>query len=126
MPKIKDFIAKKLRKAETELYAVWLAVRNKNTPWYARLLGIIACVYAFSPIDLIPDFIPILGYPDDLLLVPLLAAAAVRCIPRSVLEDCRARAGELLIHPPKGKWYYAIPAVLVWCLLLFWLIRLLL
>ena len=81
-------------KAET--YALYLAARHPDTPWYAKLLvaGIVA--YALSPIDLIPDFVPVLGYLDDLVLIPLGIALAVRMIPGPVLEECRTRSRETL------------------------------
>jgi len=80
------------RQLEAETFALYLAARDPRTPWYAKLLvaGIVA--YAFSPIDLIPDFVPILGYLDDLILIPWGIAFAIRLVPHSVLADCRARA----------------------------------
>ena len=72
------------------------AVRHPGTPWYAKLFvaGIVA--YAFSPIDLIPDFVPVLGYLDDLILIPMGIALAIRMVPPSVLTECRARAQEVM------------------------------
>jgi uncharacterized membrane protein YkvA (DUF1232 family) len=80
-------------KAET--YALYLAARHPGTPWYAKLLvaGIVA--YALSPIDLIPDFVPVLGYLDELVLIPLGIALAIRIIPSSIIEECRARSQTL-------------------------------
>jgi uncharacterized membrane protein YkvA (DUF1232 family) len=80
-------------KAET--YALYLAARHPGTPWYAKLLvaGIVA--YALSPIDLIPDFVPVLGYLDELVLIPLGIALAIRIIPSSILEECTARSQTL-------------------------------
>ena len=69
-----------------------LAARDPRTPWYAKALVVCVAAYAFSPIDLIPDFIPILGQLDDVILVPLGIALAVRMIPPAVLADCCARA----------------------------------
>jgi uncharacterized membrane protein YkvA (DUF1232 family) len=76
-------------------YALALAYRDPRVPWYARAVAICVVAYAFSPIDLIPDFVPVLGYLDDLVLVPLGIALAIRLIPRPVLEECRARAREM-------------------------------
>lgn len=78
----------------SETLALYLAARDPRTPWYAKLLvaGIVA--YAFSPIDLIPDFVPVLGYLDDLILIPLGIALAIRLVPAVVLAECRARARE--------------------------------
>ncbi|MGD8624632.1 MAG: YkvA family protein [Anaerolineae bacterium] len=79
-----------------ETYALYLAYRDPRTPWYARLWAAAVVAYAFSPIDLIPDPIPVLGYLDDLVLVPLGIALALRMIPDAVLMEARARAAEML------------------------------
>jgi len=80
------------RKLKAETFSLYLAARHPETPWYAKLFvaGIVA--YALSPIDLIPDFVPVLGYLDDLVLIPLGIAIAVKLIPSAVLAECRARA----------------------------------
>jgi uncharacterized membrane protein YkvA (DUF1232 family) len=71
-------------------------------------------VYALSPIDLIPDFIPVLGYLDDLIILPALIAWCIRCIPRDLFEDCRSRAASLWNNGKPEKWYYALPFILIW------------
>src|SRR5215831_10205953 len=83
------------RHLKAETFALYLAARDPRTPWYAKLLvaGIVA--YAFSPIDLIPDFVPVLGYLDDLILIPVGITLAIRLVPDSVLTDCRAQAQEI-------------------------------
>jgi len=83
------------RRLKNEITTLYLAARDPRTPWYAK--AIIACVvaYALSPIDLIPDFIPVLGYLDDLLLLPLGIYLALKLIPAEVLIDARRRAGEV-------------------------------
>jgi uncharacterized membrane protein YkvA (DUF1232 family) len=80
------------RQLKAETFALYLAARHPGTPWYAKLLvaGIVA--YALSPIDLIPDFVPVLGYLDDLVLIPLGIALAIRMIPGPVMTECRAQA----------------------------------
>ena len=85
---------KRISHLKTETHALYLAARHPQTPWYAKLLvaGIVA--YAFSPIDLIPDFVPVLGYLDDLVLIPIGIAIAIKLIPPGVLAECRARAQE--------------------------------
>jgi uncharacterized membrane protein YkvA (DUF1232 family) len=80
------------RSLKRDAHAVWLAARDPRTPWYAKALAATVAAYAFSPIDLIPDFIPVLGYLDDLLLVPLGLWLALRLIPPQVLADHRAAA----------------------------------
>ena len=80
------------RRLKLETWAVYLAYRDPRTPWYARLFVLCVVGYALSPIDLVPDFIPVLGYLDDLVLVPLGLALAIRMIPQPVLDECRERA----------------------------------
>jgi uncharacterized membrane protein YkvA (DUF1232 family) len=80
------------RGLKTELYALYLAYKDPRVPWHARLFAACVVGYAFSPIDLIPDFIPVLGYLDDLILVPLGIALALRMIPEPILAECRQRA----------------------------------
>jgi uncharacterized membrane protein YkvA (DUF1232 family) len=97
-----------------ESYALFLAYKDPRTPWYAKLFTGLVVAYAFSPLDLIPDFIPILGYLDDLILVPLGAAAAIKMIPPEVMAECRVKAQ---MEMDKGKpvnWVVAVLIVLVW------------
>jgi uncharacterized membrane protein YkvA (DUF1232 family) len=83
-----------------ELHALCLAYADPRTPWTARLLVICIVAYSLSPIDLIPDPIPIIGHLDDLILVPLGIALAIRLIPESVIADCRERARQAIFHQP--------------------------
>lgn len=106
-----------------DIPALFMALRHPQTPWYAKLLAGLAVGYALSPIDLIPDFIPLLGYLDDLILLPLLVALVVRLIPGEVLAACRAQAQGLWADGKPRKWYYALPVVLVWLLVLYGLWR---
>jgi len=89
---ILTYLKKHARRLKAETYALYLAARDPRTPWYARLLVAAIVAYAFSPIDLIPDFVQILGYLDDLILIPMGIALAVKLIPPPVLAECRARA----------------------------------
>lgn len=81
-------LKQRARHLKVETFALYLAARHPRTPWYAKLLvaGIVS--YAFSPIDLVPDFIPVIGYLDDLILVPLGLALAIRMVPDPVLTEC--------------------------------------
>lgn len=87
------------RRLKRDAYALSLACRDPRTPWYARLLAAAVAAYAFSPLDLIPDFIPVLGYLDDLILVPLGIALVVRLIPAPIMAECRARAQAVVDRP---------------------------
>lgn len=99
------------QRIKREVAAIVLAARHPRTPWYAKLLLAIIVSYALSPIDLIPDFIPVLGYLDDLVIVPAGIALAVRLIPPDVLDECRLRT-ELSSQLPHS----VIGAVIVICL----------
>ena len=99
-------------KAET--YALYLAARHPGTPWYAKLLVAAIVAYALSPVDLIPDFVPILGYLDELILIPLGIALAVRMIPSSILEECRARSQETLLSGKSVGRVAGLVIVAIW------------
>ena len=85
----------RVRALKRDVYALYLAYRDPRTPWAARIVAACVVAYALSPIDLIPDFVPVLGTLDDLILVPLGLLLAIRLIPPEVMADCRARADTL-------------------------------
>ena len=87
-------LKQRARRLKADTLALYLAGRDPRTPWVAKVLAACVVAYALSPIDLIPDFVPVLGYLDDLILVPAGIALAIRLIPGAVLDDCRARAQE--------------------------------
>ncbi|MDC7714926.1 DUF1232 domain-containing protein [Vogesella sp. LYT5W] len=82
-----------------DVVTVYFAARHPATPYWLRLLALLVAAYALSPIDLIPDFVPLLGYVDDLLLLPLGLLLVLRCLPPAVLAECRAHAAALLTRP---------------------------
>ena len=86
---------KRIHKLQKETYALYIAARDPRVPWYAKLFLGLILAYAFSPIDLIPDFIPILGYLDDIIIIPAGIALALKMIPQEVMVDARRRADEL-------------------------------
>jgi uncharacterized membrane protein YkvA (DUF1232 family) len=96
-----------------DAYAVYLAARNPATPWYVKVLAAVVAAYAFSPIDLIPDFIPVLGYLDDLILVPLGIWLVVSLIPEQAMAEYRAKAGEMMQRPNDGN-VAAIAIIAIW------------
>ncbi len=111
-------------KLTRDIPAVLLAAKDKDTPVPAKIIAGITVAYALSPIDLIPDFIPLLGYLDDILLLPALISLTVRLIPKDVLEKNRAKALALRSGSPSKKWYYALPIVLLWLLIIRLILRL--
>lgn len=99
---------------EAETFALYLAARDPKTPWYVKLLVAGIAAYAFSPIDLIPDFVPILGYLDDLILIPIGIALAIKLVPHQVLADCRARAHESIRNGKPVSLVASAVIVLIW------------
>ena len=108
---------RQVRQIKRETYALYLAYRDPRTPWYARLFAACVVGYAFSPIDLIPDFIPILGYLDDLILVPLGAALALKMIPPKVIAESREQAREAMSEGKPTNWAAAAAIISIWLLL---------
>ena len=108
-------------KLKTDIPAVFLSLKDKKTPLLAKILAFLAVAYAVSPIDLIPDFIPVIGYLDDLILLPLIIAASIKLIPKEIWEKNRAAAENLWNGKIPVKWYYAVPVVLFW-ILIAWII----
>jgi uncharacterized membrane protein YkvA (DUF1232 family) len=100
------------RSLRREVYALYFACRDPRVPWYAKALAVAVVAYAFSPIDLIPDFIPVLGYLDDLVLIPLGVMAVRAMIPPAVLSECRERATRMEGRP--RNWFAAAIIVALW------------
>jgi len=92
--KFSDNLKAWARRIKRDGVTLWFAGKNPRTPWYAKALGVFVVAYALSPIDLIPDFIPVLGYLDDVLLLPVLIWLAIRLLPPGVLAECRSQAEE--------------------------------
>lgn len=107
----------KTRQLKTETYALYLACRHPKVPWYAKVFAACVVGYLFSPIDLIPDFIPVLGYLDDLVLVPLGIILALKMIPKSVWEECREEAQKTLSQDKPRNWAAAGFIIAIWLLL---------
>jgi uncharacterized membrane protein YkvA (DUF1232 family) len=110
-------LKQRARHLKAETLALYLAARDPRTPWYARLLvaGIVA--YALSPIDLIPDFVPVLGYLDDLILIPLGILLAIKLVPPSVLAECRTRAQEAIKIGKSVSWRADAVIIAIWLVL---------
>jgi uncharacterized membrane protein YkvA (DUF1232 family) len=97
-----------------ETYALYLSYRDPRTPWYAKVFVAVVVGYALSPIDLIPDPIPVLGYLDDLLLVPLGIVLALRMIPPAVLDECREQARLTMEEGNPTNWATAAAVIAIW------------
>lgn len=108
-------------KIKSDIPVLYLSLKDKSTPILAKIMAWLTVAYALSPIDLIPDFIPVLGCLDDLILIPVMIAITIKLIPKEVWEYNKVKAEGLWQDEKPLKWYYALPVVLVW-LLIIWLI----
>jgi uncharacterized membrane protein YkvA (DUF1232 family) len=110
---------------KSDIVALWFAYRDPRTPWHAKAFAVLVVAYAFSPIDLIPDFIPVLGFVDDAILLPLGIWLALKLVPAPVMEAARAQAAAWLAarQPKPRNWVAAAVFVALWCALawLLWL-----
>ena len=102
------------RQLKIEVYALYLAYQDPRVPWVARIFTACVVAYAFSPIDLIPDFIPIIGYLDDLILIPLGIKIALSMIPIEVMNESREKAHEIIRQGKPVNWVAAIVIIILW------------
>ena len=108
-----DRLKKWAHSVKRDILALYLAARDPRVPWYAKALAALVAAYALSPIDPIPDFIPVLGYLDELIVLPLGIAAVVRMIPADVMADLRNQAEERMLTRPRSM-VGAMLVVLLW------------
>lgn len=107
------------KRLKTETYALYLACKDPRVPWYAKVYIAAIVGYALSPIDLIPDFIPVLGYVDDLILVPAGISLALKTVPKEVLEECREKAKSELAGDKPKNWVATSIIVSIWLLAIY-------
>ena len=106
------------KKLKTDLPAVFIAMKKRETPLAAKIFASVTVLYALSPIDLIPDFIPVLGYLDDLILLPAMIALTVKLIPTAAFKQAQIESEDLWENGKPKKWYYALPIAAIWLLIL--------
>lgn len=111
-------LEERAKQLKTDIPAVFLTLKDKETPVNAKIFAGITVAYALSPVDLVPDFIPILGYLDDIILLPFLVALTIRFMPKDILERNRQRSVDLWEDGKPKKWYYAVPIILIWLLII--------
>jgi uncharacterized membrane protein YkvA (DUF1232 family) len=102
------------------VFVLYFAYKDSRVPWYAKVFTACVVAYAFSPIDLIPDFIPILGYIDDVIIVPLGIKLALKMIPQAVITDCEEKAEELMKKGKPKNWLIGFIIILIWIMILIW------
>lgn len=115
-----DIWKQRARRLKVEIYTIYMAYRDPRVPRYARIFAACLVAYAFSPIDLVPDFIPVLGYLDDLVLIPLGISLALKMIPRQVLQECRQKALEAAGQGKPVSRAAAALIILIWLALTVW------
>ena len=111
------------KKLKQDIPTVFLCLKDKETPVIAKIIAGLTVAYALSPVDLIPDFIPVLGYLDDVLLLPGFIALTIKLIPRQVWERNRALSEGMWKDGRPKKWYYALPIVAMWLLVVFLIVK---
>ena len=116
-------LKERAKQLKTDIPAVFIAMKRKDTPVIAKILAAVAIAYALSPVDLIPDFIPVIGLLDDIIIVPGLIALVVKLIPADVFAECRKESADLWVDGRPKKWYYALPIVFIWLLVIFIIVK---
>ena len=114
-----ELLSRRAKQLKTDIPAVFIAMGKKETPVLAKIIAAAAVVYALSPVDLIPDFIPVLGFLDDIIILPGLVALVIKLVPKDVFDECRVESEGLWQGGRPKKWYYAVPIILIWVLLIY-------
>ncbi|TMV46287.1 DUF1232 domain-containing protein [Paenibacillus mesophilus] len=114
-------IKKWAKQLKRKVFVLYFAYKDTRTPWYAKIFALCVVAYAFSPIDLIPDFIPVLGYLDDVILIPLGVALALKMIPESVIRQCTVQAEERQKNGKPKNWLVGSLIILVWVAVFLWI-----
>ena len=112
------------KQLKIDIPAVFIALGKKETPIIAKILAGITIIYALSPIDFIPDFIPVVGYLDDIIILPGLIALVIRIIPSEIFAECRTQSEGLWSDGKPKKWYFALPVVVIWLFAIFLIAKL--
>ena len=116
-------LKERAQKLKNDIPSVFLALKYRRTPVLAKVLAAVAVCYMLSPVDLIPDFLPVLGSLDDLILLPALIALTIKLIPGDVWAECREKSGNMWADGNPKKWYYAIPFVFILELIIFFIFK---
>lgn len=119
-------LKERAKKLKAEIPAFFIALKKKETPILAKVTAAITICYFLSPIDLIPDFIPVLGYLDDIIILPVLVALTIKLIPKELLQKCIVESEAIWKDGKPKKWYYSIPIIIIWILILIAIIKVIL
>ncbi|WP_338449656.1 YkvA family protein [Niallia oryzisoli] len=110
------------RNLKRQIFILYFAYKDKRVPWFVKLFTACVVAYAFSPIDLIPDFIPILGFLDDVIILPIGIMLALKMIPKDVLSDCEVKANERMKSGKPKNWIAASIIIIIWSAIILWLV----
>ena len=116
-------LKERAKQLKADVPAVFLALKHRKTPILAKVIAGITIAYALSPIDIIPDFIPVLGLLDDIILLPALIAIVIKLIPNDVFEECRNKSADLWVGGKPKKWYYALPIIIIWLVVILLILK---
>lgn len=116
-------LKERAKKLKTDIPAVFIALKHEKTPLMAKILAGLTVAYALSPIDLIPDFIPVIGYLDDLILLPILVVWTIKLIPPEIMEECRTKSEGLWENGKPKKWYFALPIIIFWLVIILLILK---
>ena len=116
-------LSERARRLTKNIPIMFMCLKDSRTPVVAKITAFVTVVYALSPVDFIPDFIPVLGYLDDLIILPALVALTVKLIPDTVWNENAKKSEGLWTDGKPKKWYYAVPVVIVWLLIAFVIIK---
>ena len=121
---LKSRLKERARKIKEELYAIYLAAKDKRTPWYAKAMSAITIRYTLSPLDIIPDFIPVIGFFDELLIVPGLILLTIKFIPPKVLKEYKVKIEKEGCPRLKPNWIFTCIISLIWLAAILFLLNL--
>ena len=116
-------LKQRLNELKRKTAQIYVAIKSPKTPVIAKIIGALVIVYVLSPIDLIPDFIPVLGYLDELILIPLGVFLTMKLIPKELWNEFTEEAETIWENGKPKKWYYAIPIVVSWILIVIMIVR---
>jgi uncharacterized membrane protein YkvA (DUF1232 family) len=114
----------KIESVKLMIPALFFAMKHKETPLFPKLLAAFTVAYALSPIDLIPDFIPVIGFLDDALILPGLIALIIKLIPKKIMDECKEQARIMWDESNENKWVYALPVIIIYSLVIIWFVSL--
>jgi uncharacterized membrane protein YkvA (DUF1232 family) len=115
-------IKEKAKSLKFWIPTLFLVMKREDTPLISKIFAIGTVCYALSPIDLIPDFIPILGYLDDIIILPLMIKITLKLTPEYIIKECFQQAANILKNDNPKKWIYALPIIIIWLIILYFVI----